>query len=154
MLCVSSVPGVALAAKPRSQPTNPAQNQYVEVVPKLNGSKHTPGPAKQHKSTGTTTKPSASSTTSAGASETPSTPSDQGTTHDNTKSRKTKVKPVSTARRGAHVLSSKPAHGTTRLTAAAAAGSGGGMGVWLLVVLILVLVTGSAAGIRRYRRSR
>jgi cobalamin biosynthesis Mg chelatase CobN len=166
MLCVSSVPGVALAAQPRSQPTNPAQNQYTEVVPKVNGGNHTSGAAK-HKSTGTTTKPTESTTTSTGAGETPITPAAQDTTatvvgttqhttkhHKTKKPSKTKPKPKSGAGRRGHVLSSKPTHGAAGLTAAAATGSGGGMGVWLLVILILVLVTGSAVGILRYRRNR
>ena len=76
MLCVSSVPGVALAAQPRSQANSPA-NQYTEVVPKVNDGNHTSGAAK-HKSTGTTTRPAESTTTSAG--ETPSTPAAQDTT--------------------------------------------------------------------------
>jgi cobalamin biosynthesis Mg chelatase CobN len=155
MLWMSSGAGVALAGKTTTQPTNAAQNQYIEKVPTIHGTKHS---AKRHKSTSATT-------TTRGASETATTHAGEKTTatvvgtHRRTKHRTTKHRKVTkpakkpAASHRAPAVSSKDHAATGRLTAAVTNGSGGGISVWLLVVLILVLVSGSAAGILRYRRN-
>lgn len=163
MLCVWSGAGLALAG----QPTNPAQNQYIEVVPTVHHPKHHSGARTRHRST-TATKSTGSTTTSTGAGVTPThvdrQPPSTGrstvhhrTTRPHHKVTRHRMKKRASAKltsgRRAHLLSSKPTHGAARLTMAAATGSGGGMGIWLLVILLLVLVTGSTAGVLRYRRN-
>lgn len=164
MLCVSSGSGVALAGSP------PARWQYQEIIPGIHHPKRSSGAAKRH----TSTTKSHTSTTSTTAVETPSPPVNEEPTttvssptrhrtarkhhrlrhrHTN-KSVKRHVTPKPPTMRRTHVLSARPSHGATGLTAAAATGSGGGSGVWLLVILIVVLVSGSAAGILRYRHTR
>lgn len=171
ILCVSSAPGVALAAKTKHhrhhRPTNAAQNQYLEKVPPtISGRKHTRGATKRHGSTGTTrTGPSTTRSTGAGTTPSKHVHKDGTATvghHHKTKSRKTKHHRIKRSRtstaaqtRLADERSSQHrTHGTAGLNTAAATGSGGGVSVWLLVILALVLVSASAAGILRYRRNR